>query len=156
LSGQEIPCPVRQGKVDYHVESYPQPDESSPYPYTIFEKTSVFRLARKFHALFDRGRLITALKAIESQVNPVRILTPYLRRRASFVWPGNSMPFSKRGKLITALRAIQSQMNPVRILTPYFFNPLSPELNSICYLLALLAHHFLHVSRIRVKSLTLR
>ena len=32
-------------------------------------------------------------------------------------------------------------------------NPLNP----ICYLLALLgAHHFLHVSRIRVKSLTLR
>jgi hypothetical protein len=36
------------------------------------------------------------------------------------------------------------------------FNPLSPELNSICYLLALLDHDFLHVSRIRVKSLTLR
>ena len=36
-------------------------------------------------------------------------------------------------------------------------NPLNPKLNSICYLLALLgAHHFLHVSRIRVKSLTLR
>jgi hypothetical protein len=35
-------------------------------------------------------------------------------------------------------------------------NPLSPELNPICYLLALLAHDFLHVSRIRVKSLTLR
>jgi len=35
-------------------------------------------------------------------------------------------------------------------------NPLNPELNSI-YLLALLeAHHFLHVSRIRVKLLTLR
>ena len=32
------------------------------------------------------------------------------------------------------------------------FNPLNPELNPICYLLALLgAHHFLHVSRIRVK-----
>ena len=29
-------------------------------------------------------------------------------------------------------------------------NPLNPELNPICYLLALLAHHFLHVSRIRV------
>ena len=26
-----------------------------------------------------------------------------------------------------------------------FFNPLKPELNPICYLLALLAHHFLHV-----------
>jgi len=35
-------------------------------------------------------------------------------------------------------------------------NPLKPELNPICYLLALLgAHHFLHVSRIRVKLLTL-
>ena len=33
-------------------------------------------------------------------------------------------------------------------------NPLNAELNPICYLLALLgAHHFLHVSRIRVKSL---
>ena len=35
-------------------------------------------------------------------------------------------------------------------------NPLNAELNPICYLLALLAHHFLQVSRIRVKSLTLR
>ena len=37
------------------------------------------------------------------------------------------------------------------------FNPLNAELNPICHLLALLgAHHFLHVSRIRVKSLTFR
>ena len=37
------------------------------------------------------------------------------------------------------------------------FNPLNPELNPICYLLALSgAHHFLHVSRIRVKILTFR
>ena len=36
-------------------------------------------------------------------------------------------------------------------------NPLNPELNPICYLLALLgAHHFLHVSRIRVKLLTFK
>ena len=35
-------------------------------------------------------------------------------------------------------------------------NPLNAELNPICYLLALLAHHFLHVRRIRIKSLTLR
>jgi hypothetical protein len=40
---------------------------------------------------------------------------------------------------------------------PIAINPLKPELNPICYLLALLgAHHFLHVSRIRVKLLTLR
>ena len=39
----------------------------------------------------------------------------------------------------------------------FLINPLNAELNPICYLLALLgAHHFLHVSRIRVKSLTLR
>ena len=38
----------------------------------------------------------------------------------------------------------------------YHINPLKPELNPICYLLALLAHHFLHISRIRFKSLTLR
>jgi len=36
-------------------------------------------------------------------------------------------------------------------------NPLNAELNPICYLVALLgAHHFLHISRIRVTSLTLR
>jgi hypothetical protein len=36
-------------------------------------------------------------------------------------------------------------------------NPLNAELNPICQLLALLGvHHFLHVSRIRVKLLTLR
>ena len=38
----------------------------------------------------------------------------------------------------------------------WHFNPLNPELNPICCLLALLAHHILHVSRIKVKSLNLR
>jgi len=46
------------------------------------------------------------------------------------------------------------------IYSRYYFliiNPLKPELNPICYLLALLGtHHFLHVSRIRVKLLTFR
>jgi len=35
-------------------------------------------------------------------------------------------------------------------------NPLNAELNPICHLLELLGVYFLHVSRIRVKSLTLR
>ena len=40
------------------------------------------------------------------------------------------------------------------VLVKLNFNPLNPELNPTCYFLALLgAHHFLHVSRIRVKSL---
>jgi len=38
----------------------------------------------------------------------------------------------------------------------HHINPLNAELNPISYLLALLAHHFFHLSRIRVKSLTLR
>ena len=39
----------------------------------------------------------------------------------------------------------------------YTIKSLNPELNPICYLLALLrAHHFLHVSRIWVKLLTFR
>ena len=43
-----------------------------------------------------------------------------------------------------------------KIQVPCSINPLNAELNPICYLLALLAYHFLHVSRIGVKSLTLR
>ena len=44
----------------------------------------------------------------------------------------------------------------IQVQNIFYLNPLNPELNPICYLLALLAHHFLHVSKIRVKSLTLR
>ena len=43
-------------------------------------------------------------------------------------------------------------LKPAGYVMHHQFNPLKPELNPICYLLALLgAHHFLHVSRIRVK-----
>ena len=49
-----------------------------------------------------------------------------------------------------------SALKPMKNILSANVNPLNPELNPICYLLALLAHHFLHVSRIRVKSLTLR
>ena len=51
---------------------------------------------------------------------------------------------------------IQGPMNIKFKVKLIKINPLNAELNPICYLLALLAHHFLHVSRIRVKSLTLR
>jgi len=45
----------------------------------------------------------------------------------------------------------------VCFVTRRVLNPLNPELNPIYYLLALLgAHHFLHVSRIGVKSLIFR
>jgi hypothetical protein len=60
---------------------------------------------------------------------------------------------------VTNISVLQLNIQQEEILIDLqqnFFNPLSPELNPICYLLALLAHHFLQVSRIRVKSLTLR
>ena len=52
-------------------------------------------------------------------------------------------------------------LSPAKFLSVCYdrllFNPLKPELNPICCLLALLGvHHFLHVSRIRVKLLTFR
>ena len=57
---------------------------------------------------------------------------------------------------ITLFSAINPTWNGLGSKPDPLLNPLNPELNPICYLLALLAHHFLHVSRIRVKSLTLR
>ena len=50
-----------------------------------------------------------------------------------------------------------SESNELSGTIKEWINPLNPELNPICYLLALLgAHHFLHVSRITVKLLTFR
>ena len=54
------------------------------------------------------------------------------------------------------INPLESELNSRCNLQNSGFNPLNPELNPICYLLASLAHHFLHVSRIRVKSLPLR
>jgi len=59
------------------------------------------------------------------------------------------------GKAVSSKRALE--LHKRKHLGAYDFNPLNAELNPICYLLALLgADYFLHVSRIRVKSLTLR
>ena len=60
--------------------------------------------------------------------------------------------FNKHAVLVS-----QFSFSDVLVTVTSIVNPLKPELNPICYLLALLgAHHFLHVSRIRVKLLTLR
>jgi len=71
---------------------------------------------------------------------------------------------SLRGYLqlrITATTHVSKAQNVPAMLCLKFVtrnvNPLNPELNPICYLLALLgAHHFPYVSRIRVKLLTFR
>ena len=51
---------------------------------------------------------------------------------------------------------VSARTGPAILQNAQILNPLNSELNPICYLLALLAHHFLHVSSIRVKLLTFR
>ena len=88
-----------------------------------------------------------------------------VRKRAGFVL----VPLTGRIKVkIEIVRALEvagdNSQAPLSFITAGLFcfsvpefNPLNPELNPICYLLALLgAHHFLHVSSIRVKLLTFR
>ena len=54
--------------------------------------------------------------------------------------------------LIRHVNHVFSQISIPAVRPNKPINPLNAELNPICYLLALLgAHHFLHVSRIRVK-----
>jgi hypothetical protein len=70
--------------------------------------------------------------------------------------------FGMLGRHVQAVAAVPSKTGDVfyeygSITFMKTFNPLNAELNSMCHLLALLGvHHFLHVSRIRVKSLNLR
>ena len=55
------------------------------------------------------------------------------------------------------MQHLEGSGTPILYLGRTVLNPLKPELNPICYLLALLgAHNFLHVSRKRVKLLILR
>ena len=67
-----------------------------------------------------------------------------------------SVIMGKKGE-VNLLKQINQPDASISQLYCSSFNPLNPELNPICYLLAVLgAHHFLHVSRIRVKLLTFR
>ena len=51
------------------------------------------------------------------------------------------------------MQHLEGSGRPVLYIGRTVLNPLNPELNPICYLLALLgAHHFLHFSRIRFKG----
>jgi len=76
---------------------------------------------------------------------------PILRRSMSLIVHVCSLWYSHSLQVVTCREWEYQRLHTCTI------NPLNAELNPICYLLALLgAHHFLHVSRIRVKSLTFR
>ena len=81
-----------------------------------------------------------------------KIIPSYLIQ--SWTSARNKVPCILKRRLVVVIHKLKVQS---LIRKPVTFNPLNPELNPICYLLALLGtHHFLHVSRIRVKLLTLR
>ena len=103
-----------------------------------------------------------------------RTNSPWLRREQRVLWEefqfsqrewetvlsGRDVDGEARGKRCSVTpheMPITRSAFDIRFYYFVFFNPLNPELNPICYLLALLgAYHFLHVSRIRVKLLTFR
>ena len=65
---------------------------------------------------------------------------------------------TKATYVVVTLKAafLLSHSGTICLHVKFMLNPLNAELNPICHLLALLGVHFLHINRIRVKSLTLR
>ena len=86
--------------------------------------------------------------------NTCCVMDAFLLSGCAMAWAVHSQPLTAEAQVEShaSLCAICGAQSGTRTCV----NPLNPELNPICYLLALLAHHFLRVSRIRVKSLTLR
>ena len=73
------------------------------------------------------------------------------------IWENRTKLFSAFAGIASRIKRFgKPEQTDVKQALFNLFNPLNAELNPICYLLALLAHYFLHVSRISVKSLTLR
>ena len=110
-------------------------------------------LIKFIYLIFRWPYLVFVLSLFASYMLPLCFFVIYLIMLCSFCyWPTGCWP----GMLTHWGRGHLNCLNaPYRGLFNNF-NTLNAELNPICYLLALLAHHFLHVSRIRVKSLTLR
>ena len=117
-------------------------------------------------ASFTRSGCRAADKFLFSPYGAVEHRKAYAYSHNPIVWPSENLPAGclEQPELSTAMtgrRTVAQSAVLQALLTDTFthsgFNPLNPELNPICYLLALLgAHHFFHVSRIRVKLLTLR
>jgi len=114
--------------------------------------------------------MTTALEGVEGSASrPGRSLPSVNTRYPLYRRLGGPQDRSGQVRKISTATGIRSPDRPVRSQSLYrlrypalqdygsLINPLNVELNPIWHLLALLGvHHFLHVSRIRVKSLTLR
>ena len=105
--------------------------------------------ATNTHSEYIRSTSFPQQQQLHERSSILRYMYVYI---ATLVYVNNT---GRELLMILAHSALLSE--DIRNIHSYFvLNPLNPELNPICYLLALLAHHFLHVSSIRVKSLTIR
>ena len=99
--------------------------------------------------------LLPKLYTVKNLRRPVRFSSTHCSYRCCICAPCPLYSLYSRLSGSQKLSAIEH--HSTTLTTTADINPLNPELNPICYLLALLgAHHFLHVSRIRVKLLTSR
>ena len=136
----------------------------------------IHTVLQHYHRTTDESRCLSQLDRLEvlsevlleyQRVTPCRWALSVIRRIVlpSSSWSSSWLFFaayiSRRQALWSAKTSRKSHRRLALsgclvFIVMQEINPLNPELNPICYLLALLAHHFLHVSRIRVKSLTIR
>ena len=119
-------------------------------PDFVFRRSGLVHLnwhGRQFSRLLAAEVCASAVVMLDTPNSEVvwRVLATHSIRQFPLYFPSRASPC-----------AITFQLDSTCSYQTSFINPLNPELNSICCLLALLAHHFLHVSRIRVKYLTLR
>ena len=99
------------------------------------------------------SRISRRICAVISTVNSVCLIDgPLLPSKVSSKCPAIMFAVNRTASVPGRIRLLI-----VSMMTTNGINPLNPELNPIYYLLVLLGpHHFLHVSRIRVKLLTFR
>ena len=103
-----------------------------------------------FVSLYLSSPQFTSLHPTLLHFTPLYLSSPY------FISFNLSLPYII-SLFISSKMKLKKNLMVTESVLGLLINPLNPELNPICYLLALLgAHHFLHISRIRVKSLTLR
>jgi len=149
----------------------------TPWSRVLLEKLTGLELVKKFSALNGTRRFITVFTSARhlslSWASSIQSIPPtyyFLKIHFNIILTstsGSSRFAHQNPVLASPLPHTHYMPRPSHSSRFYhpnsigwgaqIINPLNPELNPICYLLALLgAHHFLHVSRIRVKLLTLR